>query len=180
MTNVLIVNSSPRSCSCSRFLAARVGEGAAGNGHPVSTVEIGGADIHPCTGCDACRERPGGCVIADDMAGLYPKVARAEILIFSSPIYFFSVGAQLKLFLDRLYALGIAGFANKGIGAVFAYGDEDPVKSGCVNAIRMFQDICGYASARWLGAIYASAWDGAAGPPEPLLKSAGEFGESLA
>lgn len=181
MAKVLIVNSSSRGKSNSRAMSAKVAEGAARNGHSVTAIDVGNAQIHPCTGCEACRKNPGKCVFDDAMTELYPKVAEAEVLIFCSPIYYFHVNAQMKTFLDRTYALGEGGLKNKRVGGVFAYGDVDPVKSGCINAIRTFQDICAFVSAEWIGAAYGTAWEqGDADNDSALLAAAEEFGKSIA
>lgn len=180
MSNILIINSSPRNDSNTRLMAAMVAEGAGKNGHAVTTIEIGKADIHPCIGCKACKVNPGKCVFDDAMTVFYVELQKADTIIFASPIYYFNINAQAKLFLDRTYALGVDAFENKRIGAVFAYGDVDPVKSGCINALRTFQDICAFVSAKWVGAVYGSAWEkGDAAKNPELLKMAVEFGETL-
>lgn len=182
MARILIVNSSPRKDSNTRALAARAAEAAAKNGHDVETVEIGRAKISPCIGCETCHAKtPGKCVFDDDMTGLYAKLAQAEAIVLSSPIYYFTINAQMKLFLDRCYAVGVEVFRNKRVGAIFAYGDVDPVKSGCVNAIRTLQDICAYMPCQWIGALYGTAWDeGEAANNQELLEAADEFGAALA
>lgn len=181
MANILVVNGSARADSNSRILSSKVAEEAAKAGHSVKTVEIGKASIHPCTGCDACQEKtPGKCVFTDDMTPLYSEVRNADVIVFAGPIYYFTVSAQIKLFIDRLYALGNDGFAGRRIGAVFAFEGEDPMDSGAVNAIRMFQDICAYTKATWIGAVYGSAWkQGEAATKPGLLEKAAAFGREI-
>lgn len=181
MASILVVNGSARKNSNSRALSAKVADEAARAGHTVKTVEIGTAAIHPCIGCDTCRDKaPGHCVFTDDMTPLYADVQAADIVIYAGPIYYFTVNAQTKLFLDRLYALGDKAYAGKQVGAVFAFEGEDPMDSGCVNAIRMFQDICAYTKARWIGAVYGSVWkQGEAADNAALLRKAEEYGREL-
>lgn len=184
MSKVLVVNCSARKNSNTRMLSAKVEAGAAKAGHATKTIEIGRAAIHPCIGCDTCQNKtPGKCVFNDDMTNFYTEMKAADIIVFSSPIYYFTVNAQTKLFIDRLYALGNEnnqGLSGKQIGGVFAYGGGDEVDSGCVNAIKMFQDICGYAASKWLGAVHGSLWEeGAAANRPELLRKAEEFGASF-
>lgn len=180
MAKILIINSSPRGDSNSRAMSAKVAESATRNGHTVTTIDVGKAQIHPCTGCEACHKNPGKCVFNDAMTEFYPLVSEADTLIFSSPIYYFNINSHMKLFLDRTYALRESGLQNKLVGAIFAYGDDDPVKSGCINAIRTFQDICAFVSATWLGAVYGTAWErGDAAKNPALLALAEEFGAKL-
>lgn len=188
MAKVLIVNSSARKKSNSAILSERVARGAAEKGHTVETVELGALDIRPCRGCDAClAPNSKGCVVRDDMQPLYPKVRDADVLVFSSPIYWFNLCGQIKQFIDRLYAIaanpdaeGKSILASKKIGAVLVYGDVDPFASGCVNAIRSLQDICSYSGAEWASALYGSAYEqGEALENEELLAKAKEYGAGL-
>lgn len=187
MSKVLIVSGSARRNSNTRILAEATAEGARLRNHEVSLVEIGAMSIGPCRGCEACHQpKSGGCVVDDDMRQLYPKVTEADILIFASPIYWFNMCGQIKQFLDRLYAVAVgtgadeSPLAAKKIGAIFVYGDVDPVKSGCINAIRCFQDICAYSGATWLPAIYGSAMEGGEiGSNTELIARAKVYGEEL-
>lgn len=60
--------------------------------------------IEPCNGCGYCR-RDGICDIKDDMQDAYPKILEADGIIFSTPVYFWSLPGGGKVFLDRTYAL---------------------------------------------------------------------------
>jgi multimeric flavodoxin WrbA len=59
--------------------------------------------ITPCLEIYACR-KDGKCPIRDDMQGLYAKIADADILALASPVFFYSVSAQAKAFIDRCQA----------------------------------------------------------------------------
>jgi multimeric flavodoxin WrbA len=107
-----------------------------------------------------------GCVIEDDMQALYPGIREADSIVYASPIYWFTVSAQLKLFIDRCYALGGGSdytgehaLAGKRIGVLLTYGGDDPFDSGAVNAIRTFQDMFDYIPAEIVGIVYGYASD---------------------
>ena len=188
MANVLIVNSSYRKNSNSSELGLHVAEGARKKGHEVKVIDIGHLRIEPCRGCTACLQPESkGCVTDDDMQALYPLVREADVIVFASPIYWFNMCGQMKQFIDRCFAVAVAPglqepspFATKKLGAVLVYGAEDPYDSGCVNALRCFQDICTYTGSTWAGAVYGSAF--AAGKIREnaaLLEKAVTYGESL-
>ncbi len=62
-----------------------------------------------------------------------------------------------------------------------SYGDEDPFASGCVNALRTFQDAYRYAGARIVGMVYGSAMEsGAISANKSLLEAAEDLGKKLA
>jgi multimeric flavodoxin WrbA len=147
---ILLVMGSPRKGGNSATLAKQVAAGAETTGAEVESFYLHGMNIQPCTACDECREETSkDCVIDDDMQGLYPKLQRADALVIASPIYWFTVSAQTKVFMDRWYAFGgpqeeYAAFAEKRIGIVLTYADVDPFASGAVNALRTFQDAFSY------------------------------------
>ena len=62
--------------------------------------------INPCHACDYCKDiNKGECIQKDDMQPLYKDIIDADTIVIVSPIYWWQVTAQTKLFIDRLYAL---------------------------------------------------------------------------
>ena len=182
---IVILLGSPRRKGNSATLAAKVAAGAKAAGASVESFYLHGMNIKPCTACDACRDDiEKNCVMQDDMQILYPKLRAADAIVIASPIYWFTVSAQTKLFMDRCYALGgPQGYAFKGkrIGIVLTYEDADPFKSGAVNALRMFQDGFDYVGAKIVGMVYGRAGKaGAIKANKPLLREARELGKQLA
>ena len=182
---VVILLGSPRKNGNSTALAERIAEGARAAGAHVESFYLHGMTIKPCTACEGCHQpESSGCVIQDDMQKVYPALAAADALVFASPIYWFTMSAQLKLAVDRCYALiGPKGHAFKGkrVGLVFSYGAPDPFDSGCVNAIRAFQDAFRFVEAEIVGMVYGSG--GAPGEIRKntaLLDEAADLGRKLA
>lgn len=66
------------------------------------TINAAKANVKPCLGCYACWEKtPGKCVISDDMTEILNKLMNADIIIWSFPLYYFSVPGALKNIIDR-------------------------------------------------------------------------------
>ena len=158
---VLIVKGSPREKGNSAILAEQVADGARAAGAGVESFYLHGMDINPCDACDACHGTPySGCIVEDDMQILYPKILGADAIVIASPVYWFTVSAQTKSFMDRCYALvDEDGYllSGKKYGIVMVYGDTDPFNSGAVNAFRTFQDGLRYVGAEIEGMVYGSA-----------------------
>ena len=75
-------------------------------GHEVETVNLFTLkNVHGCIDCQTCKKNGGTCVWKDDVAPLMEKVVAVGVLVFASPVYFFSITSQLKLFMDRTYAV---------------------------------------------------------------------------
>jgi multimeric flavodoxin WrbA len=181
---VLVFMGSPRARGNSSILALEAARAAGDAGAEVETFRLAKMKIGPCLACDGCR-KPGadGCVRRDDMTLLYPKLRSADSLLIAGPVYWFSISAQVKLFMDRFYAFGAEKykpFKGKRIGIILTYADADPFVSGAVNALRAFQDAFAYVGAPIKGMVYGSA--GKAGEVvanEALMKDAYELGRKL-
>jgi multimeric flavodoxin WrbA len=101
---ILVIKGSPRENGNSSVLADQVAEGAAEAGATTEGIFLHGLDLHPCRGCESCRTLHA-CVIKDGMQALYPKLLAAESIVLASPIYWFTFSAQMKMCIDRWYAL---------------------------------------------------------------------------
>ena len=77
------------------------------NGHGVETVYLHSKNLKGCMGCKKCKETTDtvGCVQKDDVLEILEKMTGAEAVVFSSPLYFWGVNAQLKTVIDRTYSL---------------------------------------------------------------------------
>jgi len=182
--NVLVLLGSPRKRGNSAILAETIAKGAKSVGARVETLFIHGMKIAPCKSCYACQKpNSKGCSIKDDMQAVYKKLMEADAWVIASPVYWFTVSAQTKLWMDRCFALiprARDAFWGKRIAIAMSYGDRDPYKSGCVNALRTFQDACGYVQAHISGIVYGSAMDaGEIKKNEALLKEAEELGRHI-
>jgi multimeric flavodoxin WrbA len=181
---VLVILGSPRKKGNSSTLAAQISRGAKSAGAEVETVFLHALKINPCRGCDTCKKRNSkGCAIKDDMQGIYPKLIKADAWVIASPVYWFTMSAQTKIFMDRCYALTAYAehpFVGKRIAIAMSYGDADPFGSGCVNALRTFQDAYRYAGAKIAGMVYGSATEaGEIADNKPLMREAEELGKRL-
>jgi multimeric flavodoxin WrbA len=185
MQKIVVIKGSPRKEGNSATLAKRVAKGAESAGASVEDFYLHGMNIQPCRACDSCRDvSPGHCIIDDDMQILYPKVKEANSLVIASPVYWFTLSAQTKLFMDRLYAFGVSdeyiGLSGKRIGILMAYADPDPFSSGAVNALRTFQDAFNYVGAHIDGMVYGSALEaGEISRDQALMDKAYELGTRL-
>jgi len=182
--HVLIILGSPRKNGNSSTLAARISRGAKSAGAEVETLFLQDLKISPCRACYTCQKHDSkGCAIKDDMQKIYPKLIRADAWVIASPVYWFTMSAQTKIFMDRCYALSAYTknpFMGKRIAIAMSYGDVDPVKSGCVNALRTFQDAFRYTRSKIVGMVYGSAMKaGEIENNESLMREAEELGKLL-
>ena len=97
---VLILNSSPRKEGNSDILCEQFAKGAKEAGHSVEKLDLRCKRLSPCRACYACMEGHI-CAIQDDMAEIFAKMQSADVIVLSTPVYFYSISAQLKTLIDR-------------------------------------------------------------------------------
>ncbi len=160
---VMVILGSPRRNGNSAILADQVAEGARNKGAAVESFYLNGLNLKPCQGCERCQQGDAnGCVVDDDMHRIYPVLRESDSIVIASPVYWFNVSAQTKVFIDRLFAVGVGKknlLAGKKFVIILTYGDADPFVSGAVNALRSFQDMFRYLGATIEGMLYGSAFD---------------------
>jgi len=99
---VLIISSSPRKGGNSELLCEEFMKGAQAAGRSVEKIDLRDKKIGFCIGCGFCQTHPGKCSQRDDMNELLEKLVSADVLVLATPVYFYSMCAQLKVFIDRV------------------------------------------------------------------------------
>lgn len=100
---VLILSGSPRKNGNSDILCDEFARGAIEAGHEVEKIRVAEKKIGYCRACYACRGT-GVCTIKDDMAEIMQKMIDCDVMVLASPVYFYSIDAQLKAVIDRSVA----------------------------------------------------------------------------
>ncbi len=181
---VLILLGSPRKNGNSAMLSDKCAAGVKEAGGDPVVVHLQSLKIAPCNACDACVKNPvKGCVIQDDMQSIYPQLKSAHAVVLASPTYWFNYSAQLKLVIDRTYAIqgnDTYALTGKKVGIILTYGDVDVFASGGVNALRSLQDMCRFVKADIVGIVHGSAeHPGDIAKNEDLFALAFELGKKL-
>ena len=101
---VLLLNGSPKGpASNSIQLANAFLQGAREKQElEIQTYDIYAMDLRDCRGCFACwNKTPGQCVIHDDMTKILKGILEADWIVYSFPLYYYSLPSRLKLVFDR-------------------------------------------------------------------------------
>ena len=101
---VLILSGSPRKGGNSDLLCDEFMRGAIEAGNDAAKIRIAEKKIGYCSACYYCRDHGGVCAKKDDMAEILQKMIDADVIVLSSPVYFYSIDAQLKALIDRTVA----------------------------------------------------------------------------
>ena len=126
---VIILNGAARKNGNTAKLVDAFTEGAESVGTQIKNFYLDGMEIHSCKGClKAGRDSQSPCSQKDDMDQIYAEFEDADVVVFASPLYFWTVTGTLKTVADRLYAelecLGYNQFPKKSALLMTADGDD--------------------------------------------------------
>ena len=124
---IVVVTSSPhpKNESTSIYLAERFMDGAKSAGHDVFVFDASNEETHPCRGCDKCG-MDGPCVFKDAIeTKLMPKMLEADMLVLTTPLYYYGMSAQLKTVVDRFYSRTGKLTGKKSMLIATAYNSAD-------------------------------------------------------
>lgn len=102
--NVLILSGSPRKGGNSDLLCDEFLRGAAEAGNQVEKIFLRDKKVAPCNACYYCAKSGGKCAVSDDMGEILDKLQAADVIVMASPVYFYSIDAQMKAVIDRCVA----------------------------------------------------------------------------
>lgn len=123
---IVMLTGSPHTKGTTSYLADAYIEGAEEKNHELLKFDTAKLEIHPCIGCNHCRENDGKCVFQDDMIQIYEALKDADRIVFVTPLYYFGMTAHLKSAIDRFYAInGILRESEKEYDLLAACGDQD-------------------------------------------------------
>ena len=132
---IVVITSSPhpKEESTSIYLADRFTDGARSAGHEVFTFDAANEETHPCRGCDRCG-MDGPCIFQDAIENtLMPKMLEADLIVLTTPLYYFGMSAQLKIIVDRFYSRTGKLHGKKSIMMATAYNSADWTMEALVN-----------------------------------------------
>ena len=130
---IAVFNGSPRKENTTAMVQAFC-EGARAAGHEVEEYQVGKMKIAGCLACEYCHTKGNGvCIQKDDLEKIMPAYKEADIIVFASPIYYFTMTAQMEAAIQRVYCIGkpvkaaraalllSSGSPNTGEGAIVSY-----------------------------------------------------------
>lgn len=174
---VLIISSSPRRGGNSDLLCDQFLLGAQEAGHSAEKVFLRDHKINYCLGCGACNSSHV-CVQQDDMKNLLEKMLDADVIVLATPVYFYTMNAQLKTFIDRCVSR-YTEISNKEIYFIVAAADTQKKNlKPAIEGLRGFTRDCLEGTTE-KGIIYATGvWQKGEIKKLPAYKEAYEMGKN--
>jgi multimeric flavodoxin WrbA len=113
---ILGIGGSPRNKGLSDSLLDVALQGARSEGCHVEKIVLNELSVEACQDCGQCSAT-GACVVSDDLSDVRAQIDLADGVIIASPVYFASVTAQLKTFIDRFQDAWISKYVLKRTSA---------------------------------------------------------------
>lgn len=177
--NVLLLESSPRRHGNTARMAEAFARGATGTGHAVERFDVANAKIGVCMACNACRNNGGTCVQKDSMIKLAPALLRADVVAFVTPLYYYGMSAQLKLVIDRFYAVNARLQASMKRAVLLAACADESVDSMSV-LVDHYRTLCNYLGWQNAGEVLAvGVWEAGDVEKTDALVRAEQMGAAL-
>lgn len=178
LKKVLIISASPRKNGNSDTLCNQFLKGAVESGHQVEKIFLKDKKINFCMGCGVCNITRK-CVQNDDMFQLLEKMVNADVIVLATPVYFYTMDAQLKTFIDRTVPR-YTEISNKEFYYILTSADTDKcMLNKTVESIRGFTIDC-LDNAMEKGIIYGTgAWNVGEINNTPAFNQVYEMGKNV-
>lgn len=178
MKKVLILSSSPRRKGNSETLSREFMKGAHDAGNQTELILLYERKINYCTGCGTCYNAGKSCPQKDDMQEILDKMNAADVIVMSTPVYFYTMSAQMKTLIDRCCS-EYTKLSNKEFYFITTAAETNKTTlERTVEGFRGFMDCLENATEK--GVIYGTGvWQTGEAENSPWIKEAYHMGKSI-
>lgn len=175
---VLVISASPRKGGNSDTLCDEFIRGAQQDGNETEKIFLRGKKIGYCTGCGVCNNTHK-CVQPDDMAAVLDKMVKADVIVLATPVYFYTMDAQMKTLIDRTVPR-YTEISDKDFYFIVTAADTDQsMLERTIEGLRGFTEDCLH-NAHEKGVIYGTgAWQVGEIKNSPAMRQAYEMGKQV-
>lgn len=174
---VLILSGSPRKGGNSDLLCDEFLRGAQEAGNEAEKIFLRSKKVAPCNACYFCKNG-GKCAIQDDMGEILDKMQAADVIVMASPVYFYSIDAQMKAVIDRSVARW-TNIPNKEFYYIMTAAEDSDTVMDCTLACFRGFAAC-LNGAREKGVIYGKGvYEAGAIKGMPAMREAYEMGKGV-
>lgn len=139
---ILVITGSPHKNGTTAHLAEQFIKGAEEAGHNIVRFDAAQNQVHPCIACERCHNTNKGCVFKDGMEELNPQLLSADVIVFVSPIYYYTINAQIKAVIDRFYANDAALHKHKKAVMILTMADD--TEESALGALQTFKGMTNF------------------------------------
>ena len=124
---IVVITGSPRKKGNSFAMTEAFVRAAEAKGHSVVRFDTSFMKIGFCRACETCYKTGKACSFDDDFSIIAPAILDADAVVFSMPVYWYSIPAQIKGVIDRMFSLVVGGkdIAGKECALITCCEEED-------------------------------------------------------
>ncbi len=128
MANIVVITGSPRKDGNSFAMTDAFISAAEAKGHAVTRFDAAFKKLGGCRACETCFKTGKACSFDDDFNEIAPAILEADGVVFTAPVYWYSIPSQIKCVIDRLYSFCVAGkdIAGKKCAVIACCEEDDP------------------------------------------------------
>ena len=125
---VVVITASPRKKGNSFAMTDAFIKAAEAKGHTVTRFDTSFMKIGFCHACETCYRTGKACSFDDDFNVIAPVILDADVVVFSMPVYWYSIPAQIKGVIDRMFSFVVGGkdIAGKQCALIACCEEDDP------------------------------------------------------
>ena len=106
---IVVITGSPRKDGNSFAMTDAFIRAAEEQGHSVTRFDAAQKNVGGCHACETCYKTGKACSFDDDFNEIAPALLEADVVVFSTPVYWYSIPAQIKAVIDKMYSFCVAG-----------------------------------------------------------------------
>ena len=124
---IVVITGSPRKNGNSFAMTDAFIQAAEAKGHSVTRFDAAAMHVGGCHACETCYKTGKACSFDDNFNTIAPAILEADVVVFTMPVYWYSIPSQIKAIIDKLYSFCVAGkdIAGKGCGLIACCEEED-------------------------------------------------------
>lgn len=108
MKKIVVITGSPRKKGNSIAMTEAFIQAVEAKGHIVTRFDAAHMTIGGCHACETCFETGKACSYDDDFNIIAPAIMEADVVIFATPVYWYSFPSQIKSVIDKMYSFVVA------------------------------------------------------------------------
>jgi multimeric flavodoxin WrbA len=139
---IVVITGSPRKNGNSFAMTDAFIQAAQAKGHSVTRFDAATKKLGGCHACETCYSTGKACTFDDDFNTIAPAILEADVIVFTMPVYWYSIPSQIKAVIDRIYSLVVGGKDISGKeSALITCCEEDDMS--VMDGVRIpFERIC--------------------------------------
>ena len=124
---IVVITGSPRKNGNSFAMTQAFIDAAEAKGHTVTRFDAAMKTVGGCRACETCYSTGKACTFDDDYNTIAPAILEADAIVFTMPVYWYSIPAQIKGVIDRIFSLVVGGkdIAGKECALITCCEEED-------------------------------------------------------